>query len=162
MPKLGLFISNYLTSLIDHPISGFCMHNVGIDPLHHYNQVFTWYSVSTTIGYVFEKSVSKTPQILYIKHWNPFRACCHIYVSTRWMGRTQAPFERILYKPRKICLKLPTIIYLSHAWTVATPDFPFSSPFIRKRDMPGMTSEEENVGIEWEYYHWKFAPRAHR
>ena len=41
MPKLGLFISNYLSSLIDHPISGFCMCNVGINPLHHYNQLFT-------------------------------------------------------------------------------------------------------------------------
>jgi hypothetical protein len=28
------------------------------------------------------------------------------------------------------------------------PDFPFSSPFIGKRDMPGTASEEENVGIK--------------
>jgi hypothetical protein len=55
---------------------------------------------------------------------------------------------RALNKPRPICLKLPTIIYLTHARMLVWPDSSFLSAFIVKRDMPGTATEEEKVYLE--------------
>ena len=53
--------------------------------------------------------------------------------------------ERTLFRLWSICLKLCTITYVTHAQTFMCPDFPFLSSFVGKRDMPDMTSEEENM-----------------
>jgi hypothetical protein len=37
------------------------------------------------------------------------------------------------------------MIYLTHAQMAVMADPPFSSPFIGKRDMPGMANEEEKM-----------------
>ena len=61
------------------------------------------------------------------------------------MGGNLGTLGENLFKPRPICLKSSTIIYLTHAQTVVKPDFPLSSPFIGKRDMPATANEEEEM-----------------
>ena len=64
------------------------------------------------------------------------------------IGGTGVPSGRTLFKPWPIGLKICTIIYLARAQMVVRSDLPFSSPFIGKRDMPGMASEEEKMHLE--------------
>jgi len=64
------------------------------------------------------------------------------------MGGNLAPSGRTSFKPLPICLKISIMMYLIHAQMVVLTDFPFSSPFIGKRDMPGTASEEEKLYLE--------------
>ena len=65
-------------------------------------------------------------------------------------GGNLTPSERILFQSWPIGLKFATMIYLTHARTVVTFDFPFSSRFIGKRDMPATANEEEKMYLQCE------------
>jgi|ERR1700733_2686203 hypothetical protein len=101
---------------------------------------------NTKSGEFLQKPAETLVYAVYIERRNPFRICYIIYSSTAcgWEG-TLAPSRRTLFKPLQICLKLSTMTYLTHARTVVWPDFPFSSPFVGKRDMPHAAGEEENI-----------------
>jgi hypothetical protein len=58
------------------------------------------------------------------------------------MGGNLAPSGRTSFKPPPICLKITIMIYLTHTQMVMQTDFPFSSPFIGKRNMLSTTSED--------------------
>jgi hypothetical protein len=83
---------------------------------------------------------------IHIERQNPFSFCYFHYLSTGdgWRG-TWSPSGRTSFESHPICLKLPTIMYLTNARMMVYPDCPFPPPFIAKRDMPGMASEEEKL-----------------
>jgi len=60
-------------------------------------------------------------------------------------GGNLGTLGRTLFKPQLICLKIPTMIYLTHARMSVRPNLPFLSSFIGKRDMLGMASEEKCI-----------------
>jgi hypothetical protein len=64
------------------------------------------------------------------------------------MGGNLHTSGRTSFKPQPISLKISIVVYLTHIKTLVRPDLPFSSPFIGKRDMSGMASEEENMYLE--------------
>ncbi len=74
------------------------------------------------------------------------------YVQEMMRFTTNVPSGRtlILFEPQPICLKISTMRYLTHARMVVRPDFPFSPPFIGKRDMPATANEEEKMYLECE------------
>src|ERR1700733_3865928 len=98
---------------------------------------------NTKSGSFLQKHLEMFAYAIYIERRNPFHICCLIYLST-WCGwgGIWAPSERTSFKPRPICLKFTTMIYLTHARMAVMADPQFSSPFIGKRDMPGMANEE--------------------
>jgi hypothetical protein len=66
------------------------------------------------------------------------------------MGWNLGTLGENIFKPRPICLKCAITIYLTYTRTAVRPDFPFSSSFIGKRDMPDTANEEEKMYLECE------------
>jgi hypothetical protein len=104
------------------------------------------------IWVIFTKTARNTRLCnIYTTQKSVFRLLSDLSEYRRGWGGTEVPSGRASDKPRPIRRKCSIVTYLTHARMIVPPDFPFSSRFIGKRDMPGTASEEEKMYLQCEY-----------